>query len=131
MALSGAPRDGSTEPPSVATVGFTSNFRFPSEAAIRSAWAAYELCAGIKKGPFGPACPGHPHLQMASRKKTWVPGTRPGTGLAPLYGRATGPRESGIVAAFSFQSFDHGVTGRGASTPSTRIASTCSLKKHR
>ena len=57
MALSGAPRDGSTEPPSVATVGFTSNFRFPSEAAIRSAWAAYELCAGIKKDPFGPACP--------------------------------------------------------------------------
>jgi hypothetical protein len=47
------------------------------------------------------------------------------------YGRATGPRESGIVAAFSFQSFDHGVTGRGTSTPSTRIASTCSLKKHR
>src|SRR3982074_1747419 len=44
------------------------------------------------------------------------------------YGRATGPRESGTVAAFSFQSFDHGVTGRGTSMPSTRIASTCSLK---
>jgi hypothetical protein len=51
--------------------------------------------------------------------------------LPPFYGRTTGPRESGSVAAFSFQSFDHGVTGRGTSTPSTRIASTCSLKKHR
>ncbi len=55
-----------------------------------------------------------------------------GPEIAPrCYGRATGPRESGTVAAFSFQSFDHGVTGRGTSTPSTRIASTCSLKKHR
>src|SRR5438046_10184991 len=47
------------------------------------------------------------------------------------YGRMTGPRVSGTVAAFSFQSFDHGVTGRGTSTPSTRLASTCSLRNHR
>jgi len=33
------------------------------------------------------------------------------------YGRVTGPRESGSVAAFSFQSFDQGVTGRGTATP--------------
>ena len=48
-----------------------------------------------------------------------------------IQGRATGPRLSGTVAAFSFQSFDHGVTGRGTGTPSTRISSTCSLKKQR
>jgi 5-methyltetrahydropteroyltriglutamate--homocysteine methyltransferase len=40
----------------------------------------------------------------------------------PPYGRTTGPRGSGTVAAFSFQSFDHGVSGRGCETPSTRIA---------
>jgi len=50
---------------------------------------------------------------------------------AANYGRRTGPRLSGTVAAFSFQSFDHGVTGRGTATPSTRISSTCSLKKAR
>ena len=46
-------------------------------------------------------------------------------------GPGTGPRLSGTVAAFSFQSFDHGVTGRATGTPSTRISSTCSLKKQR
>ena len=48
---------------------------------------------------------------------------RPGAG----YGRAAGPRESGTLAAFSFQSFDQGVTGFGTALPSTRISSTCSL----
>ena len=43
----------------------------------------------------------------------------------------TGPRESGTVAAFSFQSFDHDVTGCGTTAPSTRISSTCSLKNER
>ena len=49
----------------------------------------------------------------------------------PRYGRTTGPRGSGTVAALSFQSFDHGVSGGGCETPSTRMSSTCSLKKHR
>jgi hypothetical protein len=48
-----------------------------------------------------------------------------------LYGRITGPAASGIEAACSAQSRDHLVTGRFTSLPSTRIASTCSLKKHR
>jgi len=48
-----------------------------------------------------------------------------------VYGRMTGPAGSGIDAVFSFQSRDHLVSGRGTSLPSTRIASTCSLKKHR
>src|SRR5579884_1188287 len=47
------------------------------------------------------------------------------------YGRITGPRGSGALAPFSFHSGDHGVSGRGTATPSTRIASTRSLKKAR
>ena len=36
-----------------------------------------------------------------------------------------------LVAAFSCQSLDHGVTGFGSAAPSSRMSSTCSLKKHR
>ena len=57
--------------------------------------------------------------------------TSPGNALFRPYGRTTGPAASGIDAGFSFQSRDHLVSGRGTSLPSTRIASTCSLKKHR
>ncbi len=53
------------------------------------------------------------------------------SGSPRCYGRTTGPRVSGTVADFSFQSFDHGVNGRGTATPSTRISSTSSLKKER
>src|ERR1041384_8227478 len=67
-----------------------------------------------------------PTSYQAGATEEWVPAFA-GT-PAIDYGRMIGPRVSATVAAFSFQSFDHGVTGRGTSIPSTRIASTCSLK---
>jgi protein ImuB len=55
----------------------------PERASICAPVGEKETSPRSRKLPRGRACPGHPRLETASgmEKKSWVPGTRPGTEL--------------------------------------------------
>jgi len=78
-----------------------------------------------------PGTDSRPVSELAWRASGSAQRRRRRVGRRRCYGLNAGPRGSGTVADFSCQSFDHGVSGRGTETPSTRMSSTCSLKKQR